>query len=168
LGSGQEMQEQISNGEWRSGRTADGDVRQAPVPANGDGVGEEAEERLGDHGQVGGGLEDLQRGGGDAHAVLEEEVDAQPREQPEPLHPESDPDHEPPPRLRRGSLRCHLLLLLHGDPSSSSPQPSEFKSESRVGSAPPDPRGGGWRGRHCELVGSRTHAYEDTSKGGGI
>lgn len=134
-------------------RTADGDVRQAPVPAYGDGVGEEADERLGDHGQVGGGLEDLQRGGVDAHAVLEEEVDAQPWEQPEPLHPESDPDHQPPPRRRRGTLRCHLLFLLHGDllPLDlyllGSSQPSEFKNKSRSGNrrpaAPPDPRCGG-------------------------
>ena len=113
MGSGQEMQEQISKSERRRGRTADCDVGQAPVPAYGDGIGEEAEERLGYHGQVGGGLKDLQRGGGDAHAVLEEEVDAEPREQPEPLHPEPDPDHHPSPRLRRGSLHRHLLLLLH-------------------------------------------------------
>jgi hypothetical protein len=41
-------------------RTADGDVGQVSVAANGDGVGEKTEERLGDHGQVGRGLEDLQ------------------------------------------------------------------------------------------------------------
>jgi len=63
------------------------------MAAYGDGIGQEAKERLGDHGKVGGGLEDLQRGGGDAHAVLEEEIDAQPREEPEALHPEPHPDH---------------------------------------------------------------------------
>ena len=68
--------QQDSKREWPRGRTADGDVGQAAMAAYGDGIGEEAKERLGDHGQVGGGLEDLQRGGGDTHAVLEEEIDA--------------------------------------------------------------------------------------------
>lgn len=102
--------------------TADGDVGEAAVAADGDGVGEEAEERLGDHGEVGGRLEDLQRGGGDAHAVLEEEVDAQPWEQPEPLHPEPHRDH-PPPRRLHPPLPLHLPLLLHHSSLTHPPTP---------------------------------------------
>lgn len=120
------------------GRTADGDVGQAAMAAYGDGIGEEAKERLGDHGQVGGGLEDLQRGGGDAHAVLEEETDAQPREEPEALHPEAHPDHQPPPRRRRGTLQLLLLLLLHDwafSSSSSSRRPGSNQNLDPVASA---------------------------------
>jgi hypothetical protein len=56
------------------------------------------------HGQVGGGLDDLQRGGSDAHAVLEEEIDNQIGEEAEALLPEPHPDLQPPPCYPGGTL----------------------------------------------------------------
>jgi hypothetical protein len=63
LGSGQEMRGHSRTEEEiirKVRRTADGDVGQALMAANRDGVREEAEKGLRDHGQVGRGLEVLQ------------------------------------------------------------------------------------------------------------
>lgn len=52
---------------------------------DGDGVGEEAIEGLGDHWQIGGVLKELEEGRRHGESVFEEEIDAQPWETPETL-----------------------------------------------------------------------------------
>lgn len=91
-------------------RTSNGDVGEAVRAPDVDGVGEDPEERLGDERQVPGVLRELQRGGAEAESPGEVEVEGQPREAAEPLHPVADPAHpphpahlpQPPAPLRRG------------------------------------------------------------------
>jgi hypothetical protein len=83
------------------------------------------------------------------HVIFEEEIDAQPREEPEPLHPEPHPNHQPPHRL--------LLLLLHAHTSLLSSHYPNPNLDRRHGcSCPPDP----------EEKRVRVKGVTDTSKGG--
>ena len=50
--------------------TSKGDVRNTMLARDVEGVGEEAVQRLGDHGKVGGAEKELKSGGVHAHAVL--------------------------------------------------------------------------------------------------
>lgn len=70
--------------------TSEGDVGEAMLATEVDGVGEEAVEGLADHGEVGGVLEELEGGGGDGEGVLEEEVEGHPREAAEALDEEAE------------------------------------------------------------------------------
>jgi hypothetical protein len=79
----------------RCRHTSDGDVGEAVRAADVDGVGEDPEERLGDEREVPSVLHELQRGGAEAEAAGEVEVERQPREAAEPLHPVPDPAHPP-------------------------------------------------------------------------
>lgn len=65
------------------------------LATNIDGVGNNTVKGLGDHGEVGGVLEELESGGIDAEAVFEEEVDGHPWEAPEALHPVPKSHHLP-------------------------------------------------------------------------
>jgi len=68
-------------------------VRAADV----DGIGEDPEERLGDERDAPGVLHELQAGGAEPQAAREVEVERQPREAAEPLHPVPGPAHPPHP-----------------------------------------------------------------------
>lgn len=73
---------------------------------NVDGVRNEAVEGLGDHGKVGGVLEELKRGGVHIEAILEKEVHRHPRKAPKALHPEPKPQ-QLPDRVWVSTLRRH-------------------------------------------------------------
>lgn len=62
-----------------------------------DGIGEDPEERLGDEREAPSVLQELQAGGAEPHAAREVEVECQPREAAETLHPIPDPAHPPHP-----------------------------------------------------------------------
>ena len=70
------------------------------------GVREEAEERLSQHGQVGGVEEQLHSRGVHSESVFEEEPHCHPRQTPHSLHPIPHPQHYLP-------ILLLLLLLLH-------------------------------------------------------
>lgn len=75
--------------------TSDGDVGNAVLSADVDGVRNDAIEWLGDHWKVRRVLEELQRGGIHIESVLQKEVHCHPREAPEPLHPDPEPEQLP-------------------------------------------------------------------------
>ena len=88
------MDEDEEGGE---GLTSDGDVGDAVLASDVDGVGNDAVQGFSDHGEIGGALEELEGGRGGVKAVLEEEVDGSPWEAPEPLHTEPQPQQSPDP-----------------------------------------------------------------------
>lgn len=96
--------------------TSDGDVGEAVGAADVDGVGEDPEERLGDEGEVAGVLDELERGGGEAEAAREVEVERQPREAAEPLHQVPEPAHPPHRRISAANPAS--------PPSSAAPAPA--------------------------------------------
>lgn len=75
--------------------TSHGDVRHPVGPADVDGVGQQAEERLGHQGEVPGVLHQLQGGRAEAEPVGHVEVEGQPREAPEALDPVAKPTKSP-------------------------------------------------------------------------
>lgn len=80
--------EEEQKGRGRGGSTSEGDVREAVLGSNVDGVGDEAIEGLTNHGEIGGVLDKLEGGRRGVEGVLEEEVDGGPWEAPKPLNAE--------------------------------------------------------------------------------
>lgn len=77
--------------------TSEGDVGEAVRAADVDGIGEDPEERLGDEREAPGVLHELQAGGAEPQAAREVEVERQPREAAEALHPVAEAAHPPHP-----------------------------------------------------------------------
>lgn len=103
----------------RGSPTSDGDVGETMSAADVDGVGEHPIERLGDHGQVCGVLHELQSQGAEAQPVGQMEVQSQPWEASETLHPVTEPAQSPHPLLA-------LLPMAAEDRAAAAPIPILF------------------------------------------
>ncbi|CAN1162588.1 hypothetical protein LINPERHAP2_LOCUS24583 [Linum perenne] len=68
---------------------SDGNVREAVLAGDVEGIGDEAVERFTDHGEIGGILEELKSGRVEIESVFEEEIDSEPWETSESLDPVS-------------------------------------------------------------------------------